>query len=114
LRTFITSCLTGRITDPVIRKRTIRVATITIASAMGACVSRLCWRSTKWAAAPATSTCEPGGSGNSRILLDRIAARVGDVALGRIGRDHRVSVGETLRRLDLATPFTDATSRSIV
>jgi hypothetical protein len=69
LRTFITSCLTGSTTDPVIRKRTIRVETITIASAIGACVSRLCWRSMKCAAAPATSTCEPGGSGRARISL---------------------------------------------
>ena len=36
LSAFITNCLIGRITDPVIRKRTISVATITIARAIGA------------------------------------------------------------------------------
>ena len=35
LSAFISSCLTGSTTEPVIRKRTIRVATMTIASAIG-------------------------------------------------------------------------------
>ena len=71
LRTFITSCLIGRITEPVIRKSTIRVEITTIASAMGRLAARLCWKSTKWAAAPVTSTVEPAGSGRARISLTR-------------------------------------------
>ena len=42
----MTICFNGRITDPVIRKRTMKVTTATIARTTGRCSMRLSCRST--------------------------------------------------------------------
>ncbi len=73
---FMTSCLTGSTTDPVIRKRTISVAITMIATAIGRCSSRLAWKSRKFAVAPVTSTSAPLGASISRTArtVSRLAS----------------------------------------
>ena len=63
------SDLIGRTTEPVIRKRMTRVATTTIASAIGRWLARLVWKSMKSAVAPPTRTVVPGGGCSSRIAF---------------------------------------------
>src|SRR5262249_41411211 len=65
--TFMISDLTGRITDPVIRKRITRVATTMIPKAIGRGRARLDWKSMNSAVAPPTSTVARGGAARSRI-----------------------------------------------
>ena len=71
---FISSCFSGSTTEPVIRKRTTKVATATIASISGRCSTRLSWRSTK----PAVEAGRPATSARRapRSSLDQVLARV--------------------------------------
>jgi len=65
----------------------------------------LCWRSTKGPAAPATSTCEPGGSRQLAGSVDSHEARGGCSSRSN-RRDHRVSVARRCGGLDLGDALT--------
>ena len=64
----MSSCLSGRTTEPVIRNRTTKVTTTTIASTSGRWSTRLSWRSTK-------SAVKPGHERVARRLARGVARR---------------------------------------
>ena len=75
---FMRICLSGSTTDPVIKKRTTKVTTTTIASTRGRCSARLSWRSRNPAVAPVASA----GLGIQQILDQLAAALVEGSVLG--------------------------------